>query len=370
MPPQISVVMSVYDGIPYLEEAVESILNQTFSDFEFIIIDDCSKDRSWEIIDRYAKQDQRVRLFQNEENIGLTKSLNKGLELAQGEYIARQDADDVSLPRRFEAQASVLENKPNVVLVSSNLEVINSDGFRITEDHRACPSSLIPWYLLFYNYVGGHSQVMFRRKIIQELGGYCESRRYSQDYELWSRLIIEGKFWIIPEVLHKQRCHNQRISVQKISEQQTLSLMQSRHCIAQLIDFELSLEEVALLRAFWRKGYSKGKHPSNRKIGYIHSLNQRIFQAFLKCHSDSEVIDIELDRQLRTITCEQFIYWIDALCKTKHLPYKLILSLYAFAWSPAGIVAFWLNKIYAQFAFGSKAIKHCESNSIVDSSTR
>ena len=102
MPPKVSVVMSVHNGSHYLHEAVESILNQTFTDFEFITIDDFSTDSSWEILTKYADQDQRIKLFKNEENLGLTKSLNKGLKLAQGDYIARQDADDVSLPERFE----------------------------------------------------------------------------------------------------------------------------------------------------------------------------------------------------------------------------------------------------------------------------
>lgn len=94
MTPLVSVVMSIYNGVPYLRESTESIQNQIFTDFEFIIIDDCSTDNTWEILTEYAQRDQRVRLFKNEENIGLTKSLNKGLKLAQGEYIARQDAND------------------------------------------------------------------------------------------------------------------------------------------------------------------------------------------------------------------------------------------------------------------------------------
>lgn len=347
MPPKISVILSVCNGLPYLEEAVESILNQTFTDFEFIIIDDCSSDRSWEVLNHYAEQDERIKLFKNDHNIGLTRSLNKGLELAQGAYIARQDADDVSLPGRFKSQVSVLEKEPEVVLVSCDLEVIDSEGYKIKEDRRACPSNLIPWYLLFYNYVGGHSQVMFRYRPIQELGGYSESCQYSQDYELWSRLINVGKFSIIPEILHKQRYHNQRISIEKVSEQQTLSLKQSRHNITQLIDAALSLEEVALLRAFWRKGYSKGKHPSNRRIRSIHRLNQKLYLAFLQRHADQKVSERELAQQLRVLIGNQFIYWVNALCKTKHLPYKFILSIYAFFWNPTGLVQFWLSRSYA-----------------------
>jgi len=355
--------MSVYNGASYLEEAVESVLNQSFTDFEFIIIDDCSLDHSWEILNRYGKQDKRIKLFKNDQNIGLTKSLNKGLELAQGEYVARQDADDVSLPKRFKSQLSVLEKDPEVVLVSCDLEVIDSEGCNLKEDRRACMPSLIPWYLLFYNYIGGHSQVMFRRRPVKALGGYSESCRYSQDYELWSRLINLGQFLIIPEILHKQRYHNQRISVEKVSEQQTLSLMQSRHNIAQLIGAELGLEEVVLLRAFWRKGYSKGKHPSNRKIRFIHRLNRKLYLAFLQRHASQKVIKRELAQQLRVLISNQFIYWSNALCKTKHLPYKLVLSIYASFWNPTGLIWLWLDRSYVKPIYCLTGLKQLCKNS-------
>ena len=96
--------MSVYNGLPYLQKSIDSILNQTYKDFEFIIIDDCSTDKTWNILSEYAQKDKRIRLFKNEENLGLTKSLNKGLKVVQGEYIARMDGDDIALPERFEKQ--------------------------------------------------------------------------------------------------------------------------------------------------------------------------------------------------------------------------------------------------------------------------
>ena len=104
MAPKISVIMSVYDGERHLGESVESVLNQTFTDFEFIIFEDGSTDSTWDILTDYSKGDQRIVLVQNRENIGLTKSLNRGLKLAKGRYIARQDADDVSLPERLATQ--------------------------------------------------------------------------------------------------------------------------------------------------------------------------------------------------------------------------------------------------------------------------
>ncbi len=115
--PRVTVLMSVYNGEKYLREAIDSILNQTFKDFEFLIIDDGSTDSSADIIRSYT--DFRIRLIQNEKNIGLTRSLNKGLKLAKGEYIARMDVDDISLPIRFEKQVSFLDKYEDVKLVGS-----------------------------------------------------------------------------------------------------------------------------------------------------------------------------------------------------------------------------------------------------------
>ncbi|NJN10966.1 MAG: glycosyltransferase [Richelia sp. RM1_1_1] len=213
--PKISVVMSVYNASAYLRESIESILNQTYTDFEFIIINDCSTDNSWEIINEYAKKDSRIVLINNPENIGLTKSLNKGLKIAKGEYIARQDADDVSLPQRFGKQVLVLDENPEVILVSCDLEVIDSEGNPYSKYQRSCKPEFVAWYLLFYNYLAGHSQVIFRREPVSKLGGYCETYLYAQDYQLWSRLVKIGQIYILPEILLQYRVHTHSISSDK-----------------------------------------------------------------------------------------------------------------------------------------------------------
>ncbi|HKQ33129.1 MAG TPA: glycosyltransferase family A protein, partial [Thermodesulfobacteriota bacterium] len=117
MTPKVTVLMTVYNGEKFLNEAIDGILNQTFRDFEFLIINDGSTDGSREIIKSY--KDPRINLVDNESNIGLTASLNRGLSLAGGEYIARQDADDISLPERLEKQISILERNPDIALLGS-----------------------------------------------------------------------------------------------------------------------------------------------------------------------------------------------------------------------------------------------------------
>ncbi|MBZ0310357.1 MAG: glycosyltransferase, partial [Anaerolineae bacterium] len=143
--PEISVVMSVYNGEAYLKQAVESILNQTFPDFEFIILNDCSIDRTANILQDYAERDSRIKILHNEQNLGLTASLNRGLRAAQGAYIARQDADDISLPTRFAEQVHFLNQNPDVVLVSGNIEQINAAGQVIGHLNRAAPPELVRW---------------------------------------------------------------------------------------------------------------------------------------------------------------------------------------------------------------------------------
>ena len=119
--PKLSVIMPAYNAEKYIGEAIESILNQTFTDFEFIIIDDGSSDHTADIIKGF--HDERIRFIQNEKNSGVANTLNKGLELSQGEYIARMDADDISLPARFEKQVAFMEANPDVAVVGCGIEL-------------------------------------------------------------------------------------------------------------------------------------------------------------------------------------------------------------------------------------------------------
>ena len=343
---QVSVLMSVYNGSQYLREAVESVLHQTFSDFEFIIINDCSTDNSREVIQEYAAEDQRIKLVENRKNIGLTKSLNKGLSLAKGNYIARQDADDISLPTRFERQVAVLNAKPEVVLVSSDIEVINAEGQFVRVEKRSCNAEFISWYLTFYNHIGGHSQVAFRRDTVMELGGYSESCRYSQDYELWCRLNKVGKIIILPEILHKLRRHDAGITTEKRSEQLAYTFQQSRLNVKHLINRELSLEELSDLRRFWA-GHLWGDFPSSDHAVHVHKLLEELYQAFVEKELCTSV-DARMAKRLRILIGQQFIEWVWSLSIVRKLPERLEVSQCALHWYPMGLVLFWLKETYSR----------------------
>lgn len=198
--------MAVYNGQKYLAEAVDSILNQTFTNFEFLIINDGSTDNSREII--LSFDDPRIRIVDNPDNIGLARSLNRGLQLAQGELIARQDADDISYPNRIEQQFRFLEMHPEVILLGTGVRTIDESG-RPHPDKLYVPTSLtaIRWYLMFGN-AFAHTSVMFRRNIIwDKLGGYDEVFDRIEDYELWSRVARSFIVENLPNVLIDYRYH-------------------------------------------------------------------------------------------------------------------------------------------------------------------
>ncbi|NES18037.1 MAG: glycosyltransferase [Symploca sp. SIO3E6] len=204
--PKVTVLMAVYNGERYLREAMDSILAQTFKDFEFLIINDGSTDSTREIICSY--DDLRIRLIDNEQNLGLTRSLNKGWKLAEGEFIARQDADDVSEPERFTKQVAFLEAHSEVALLGSWFKNIDSQGNLIGEYDEPCDTTGIRWKILFYcPFI--HGSVMFRKQTITEqIGFYNERFVYAQDYDLWWRITRHLQVANLDEYLMRLRTNS------------------------------------------------------------------------------------------------------------------------------------------------------------------
>ncbi|MBN2790216.1 MAG: glycosyltransferase [Candidatus Delongbacteria bacterium] len=200
--PQISVIMSVYNSELYLKESVDSILNQSFSDFEFIITDDCSSDTSLIILEDYAKQDDRIVLLKNLENIGLTKNLNKMLDIVKGKYIARMDSDDISKPERFLKQYSFMEDNSDVGVLGTNIQFFGKYN-ELTE--LPLSHDEIKVELLFRDVIM-HPTVFMRKSVLDEHKfRYNEEFQISQDYELWSRMVKYTKFANLTEPLLKYR---------------------------------------------------------------------------------------------------------------------------------------------------------------------
>ncbi len=204
MNPKVSVLMSVHNGARYLKEAVDSVLSQTFTDFEFLIVDDFSSDNSPAILKGYAEKDSRVRIITNEFNLGLTKSLNKMIKEAKGEYLARFDCDDVSLPQRFEMQVQLLDTNPKCGLVGVWGEVINDHGTHLRDIKYPTTDADLKRALISYNPFF-HPGIMMRKKVIEDVGFYDESWRFAQDYELYFRIAKKYELANIPMILLKYR---------------------------------------------------------------------------------------------------------------------------------------------------------------------
>lgn len=201
----VTILMAVHNGEHYLRDAIRSILCQTFEEFEFLIVNDGSTDRTREIILSY--DDPRIHLVDQQDRLGLPKSLNLGLRLAKGEFIARQDADDISEPQRLAKQVAFLEVRPDVALVGTWYKVIDSTGRQIgaTKLPRDCLK--IRWHLLFYN-TFVHSSIMLRRSpVVGQVGLYDETFHYAQDYDLWCRIAGSLSVANVPEYLIQYRDH-------------------------------------------------------------------------------------------------------------------------------------------------------------------
>lgn len=214
--PKVTVLMPVYNAEKHLSKALESILNQTFTDFEFLIIDDCSTDSTPAILDRYA--DPRIVRHRNPRNLGIVDTLNRGLELAQGEYIARMDADDIAYPDRLRAQVEYLDRYPEVVLLGTKYVHIDDDGEYVYGGEPAPPPpepgtrAALRWSLLWMTSIQ-HPTAMMRRETVLKHGlRYDKAYETAEDYELWSRFGHYGEVERLEPVLLYYRINPSGIS--------------------------------------------------------------------------------------------------------------------------------------------------------------
>lgn len=215
--PLVSVVMPVYNAEKYLHDAVDSILKQTYENFELITINDGSTDGSGAILDQYAAQDPRI-IALHRENRGLVATLNESIALAKGVYIARLDSDDVAFLDRLEKQVKILKTHTDVVLVTGCFEIFDEDSeylYRevIPERHRDINRAM------YLRNPIGHSSVMFRKAAFEKVGGYSNAHGPTEDFELWSRLLSEGSFYSLEHAVFKWRVNTKGITSTQNSKQ-------------------------------------------------------------------------------------------------------------------------------------------------------
>jgi glycosyltransferase involved in cell wall biosynthesis len=275
-PPKISVIMSVYNGEKYIARALLSILAQSFSDFEVILIDDGSTDSTAEIVGRF--RDDRLK-FIRQENLGLTRTLNKALELSSGEWIARHDADDFSIWNRFATQVNFLDKNPDIKLLGSNC-FLQPERHGIVNEVYCCPEKhdeiqdCIPFHNPFV-----HGSILIHRGNLMEHGGYNEKYRYVQDYELWTRIItkVEARNLRAPLYVRSTHPESTEVKVDKhpIFEEIRGAYLNSAGDIAQLEkEYIYTVPFYPVLS--WKNGWTQAVSKTFRGMSQVagkHGLN-------------------------------------------------------------------------------------------------
>ena len=222
--PTVSVVLPVHNGEPYLAEAIDSILGQTFGDFELIAVDDASTDNSRRRLDDAAARDSRVCVVDGQER-GLVGALNLGLSLARGEFIARMDADDISQPSRFARQVRYLRENPDIAVVGSAITLIDASGAVVRELSYPLAPADVDRFLMEVGSALAHPAVMARRKAMLTVGGYRKLFQHSEDYDLWLRMAERYLLANLTDRLLRYRQHASKDSLRHATAQRLATHM-------------------------------------------------------------------------------------------------------------------------------------------------
>jgi len=254
---KVTVLVPVYNRERFVGEAIESVLGQDFADFELLLVDDGSCDRTPEILREYEGRDARIRIVTSEVNEGIPRALNRGLEHARGEYIARLDSDDLMMPGRLAAQVDVLDAQRDVVLVSTAYDIIDEHGAHLGRFDETLPSEVIRYLLGFTNIIGGGGQVMFRNDGTR----YSTEFPSSEDYELWVRLSQRGPIVAIPMIGMKKRQHENDSLKQYGRNKRANWTSIMRRALEPILKRVPLDEEIDALITIWRHDGRRGAGP-------------------------------------------------------------------------------------------------------------
>ena len=291
--PLVTVLMAVYNGGEYLRASVKSVLDQSFRDIEFLIVNDCSTDNTVEIIESF--HDDRVVIHTNDENMGQTKSLNAGLRLAKGRYIARMDADDEAFNEWLEKLVEFIGKYPEYAAVSCTALAMNQDG--ITKKLLRTPVNFeeVIFHIFFGNAMN-HVGSLINKEILLSNGGYNEEFKIVQDYELWSSL-IRKKYRIIsiPDVLVAVRVHESSLGFMEEKKRglQEVSEVICRN-VNELSDVKISHDEAVQLRMFYR-------FPEQLSLKEFEDAHEKYKDIFSHLKDEFEIPPAVLNEKLRAL---------------------------------------------------------------------
>jgi glycosyltransferase involved in cell wall biosynthesis len=302
LPPLVSVVMPVYNGELFLDEAVESILAQSLQDFEFIVIDDGSTDRTPSILERYRQSDRRVQILTHSENLGIVAALNVGMDNAHGKYLARMDADDISLPLRLEKQVDYLEANPEIGLLGCGLRVIDKDKNAIGSLHYPQDDLSIRWTSLFESPFA-HPAIIVRSDLIRNKGlHYDPYYERVEDYPLWLEILKYTRGANLPEELLLYRLHSQGITIQHNQrEYKLIAEIIRRHLREHLPSLVFDDADIEAIIA-WRSGQTRSDKRARAGDFYF-----RTWLAFKQAFGDNILPD-QIQKQVIIVFVKLTVY--------------------------------------------------------------
>lgn len=290
--PKVSVIMPAYNAEAYIKEAMDSILCQSFSDLELIVINDCSADGTEALIRSY--DDERIVYLKNEKNLGVAATLNKGLAVARGAYIARMDSDDIAMPERLRLQVDFLDQHPDYAICGSSLTVFGEN-----QENRAFPYPETDGEIranLIFNSPFAHPSILMRSQMLERCGRYYDEKyEKAEDFELWYRLLLCGKGYNFPQPLLRYRHHGKQVRTANAVEQKE-AVLRLRRKIVEELNAGVTEQELAVFQTLCggQRKYSQdeydlfisgGKkliraHPQSRRLRRIYgSLNMAVKRA-------------------------------------------------------------------------------------------
>ncbi|OYU80794.1 MAG: hypothetical protein CFE23_07445 [Flavobacterium sp. BFFFF1] len=264
--PAISVILPVYNCEKYIAEALGSILNQAFANFEVFVIDDASTDATLDVISKF--NDPRIKLITKAKNTGYTDSLNMGLKFANGKYIARMDGDDIAMPDRFEKQYRLMEDRPDIIVCGTWLSIIASE--RVIQNPENHEQILLQ--LLYKNPIG-HPSVFIRKDAITSLE-YDKFKEPAEDYDLWSKMIWLGHFYNIQQPLMQYRQHELQVSNTK-NNKQTRHFNESRILLFKRLHYDVSMFPDSLVLKILNREFALSGKEFRLMLKWFHEVQEK-----------------------------------------------------------------------------------------------
>ena len=327
-PPHISVLMPVYNCEQYVHDAVKSILNQSYTNYELLIVDDASTDTTVSIIKSFT--DSRIQLIEKPKNTGYTNSLNQGIFMCKGKYIARMDGDDISLPERFAKQVEFMDANPEVVVCGTTYKYFgNPKTITIPETHDAIKIGLLWGNCL------AHPSVMIRKEALHQFSTpYDTNKEPAEDYDLWVKLLNVGKLHNLPETLIEYRTYSLQVS-RKRAEEQRINDVETRFKIHNYLNIEWTTIE----REFLERYFKRTEAIKFEELDVFKQIQNKLADAnhtgFFESHLFKQyLIDLEIDvlrkcflKQTRYTPLLYFEYLKSKLEYGAKLPLKRELKL-------------------------------------------